>query len=217
MKDIDLMVLGKLRSSKDNEIISLSMKSQLLIERYNITSVRDIDTRTEILKELLGKIDGKCTIKPPFHCDYGKFIEIGDGTFINYDCIILDACKVKIGKNVMIGPRTCIFTSSHPIYAPVRISGYNISKPINIGDDVWIGGCVVLNPGVSIGKGSVIGSGSVVTKDIPENVIAFGNPCCVIRNINDKDKEYWENLREEYLQNNGDAVSYTHLTLPTIA
>ena len=203
MKDIDLMVLGKLRSSKDNEIISLSMKSQLLIERYNITSVRDIDTRTEILKELLGKIDGKCTIKPPFHCDYGKFIEIGDGTFINYDCIILDACKVKIGKNVMIGPRTCIFTSSHPIYAPVRISGYNISKPINIGDDVWIGGCVVLNPGVSIGKGSVIGSGSVVTKDIPENVIAFGNPCCVIRNINDKDKEYWENLREEYLQNNG--------------
>ena len=203
MKDIDLMVLGKLRSSKDNEIISLSMKSQLLIQRYNITSVRDIDTRTEILKELLGKIDGKCTIKPPFHCDYGKFIEIGDGTFINYDCIILDACKVKIGKNVMIGPRTCIFTSSHPIYAPVRISGYNISKPINIGDDVWIGGCVVLNPGVSIGKGSVIGSGSVVTKDIPENVIAFGNPCCVIRNINDKDKEYWENLREEYLQNNG--------------
>ena len=203
MKDIDLMVLGKLRSSKDNEIISLSMKSQLLIERYNITSVRDIDTRTEILKELLGKIDGKCTIKPPFHCDYGKFIEIGDGTFINYDCIILDACKVKIGKNVMIGPRTCIFTSSHPIYAPVRISGYNISKPINIGDDVWIGGCVVLNPGVSIGKGSVIGSGSVVTKDIPENVIAFGNPCCVIRNINDKDKEYWENLREEYSQNNG--------------
>lgn len=203
MKDIDLMVLGKLRSSKDNEIISLSMKSQLLIERYNITSVRDIDTRTEILKELLGKIDGKCTIKPPFHCDYGKFIEIGDGTFINYDCIILDACKVKIGKNVMIGPRTCIFTSSHPIYAPVRISGYNISKPINIGDDVWIGGCVVLNPGVSIGKGSVIGSGSVVTKDIPENVIDFGNPCCVIRNINDKDKEYWENLREEYLQNNG--------------
>ena len=203
MKDIDLMVLGKLRSSKDNEIISLSMKSQLLIERYNITSVRDIDTRTEILKELLGKIDGKCTIKPPFHCDYGKFIEIGDGTFINYDCIILDACKVKIGKNVMIGPRTCIFTSSHPIYAPVRISGYNISKPINIGDDVWSGGCVVLNPGVSIGKGSVIGSGSVVTKDIPENVIAFGNPCCVIRNINDKDKEYWENLREEYLQNNG--------------
>ena len=200
MKDIDLMVLGKLRSSKDNEIISLS---QLLIERYNITSVRDIDTRTEILKELLGKIDGKCTIKPPFHCDYGKFIEIGDGTFINCDCIILDACKVKIGKNVMIGPRTCIFTSSHPIYAPVRISGYNISKPINIGDDVWIGGCVVLNPGVSIGKGSVIGSGSVVTKDIPENVIAFGNPCCVIRNINDKDKEYWENLREEYLQNNG--------------
>jgi len=203
MKDIDLMVLGKLRSSKDNEIISLSMKSQLLIERYNITSVTDIDTRTEILKELLGKIDGKCTIKPPFHCDYGKFIEIGDGTFINYDCIILDACKVKIGKNVMIGPRTCIFTSSHPIYAPVRILGYNISKPINIGDDVWIGGGVVLNPGVSIGKGSVIGSGSVVTKDIPENVIAFGNPCCVIRNINDKDKEYWENLREEYLQNNG--------------
>lgn len=200
MKEIELMEAGKLHYFNDAEIDKLSQKAQLLLERYNSTPANDDEARTHILKELLGKVEGWCTIKPPFHCDYGKFIEIGDGTFLNYDCIILDACKVKIGRNVLIGPRTCIYTASHPIYASVRTAGYDISKPVTICNDVWLGGNVVVNPGVTIGEGAVIGSGSVVTKDIPPYVVAAGNPCRVIREITDEDRIYWENQRDEYLK-----------------
>ena len=199
MTDLELMNAGKLHRFDDDEINALGKRAELLTEKYNSTSVKDESTRTEILKELIGKLEGSCVIKPPFRCDYGKFIEIGDGTFINYDCIILDACKVKIGRHVLIGPRTCIYTATHPIDACVRISGYDLSKPVTIGDNVWLGGNVVVNPGVTIGSGSIIGSGSVVTKDIPPNVIAVGNPCRVLREITEDDKIYWEKLRDEYL------------------
>lgn len=201
MKPIELMQEGKLHHWNDPEINELGKKAELLIEQYNATKVGEDEMRTEILKELLGKGGDKCAIKTPFRCDYGKFIEIGEGTFINYDCIILDACKVKIGKHVLIGPRTCIYSASHPVYAPVRAAGYDVSKSVIICDDVWLGGNVVVNPGVTIGQGSVIGAGSVVTKDIPAGVIAAGNPCKVIREINDEDKVYWERERDEYLKN----------------
>ncbi len=200
MKPIELMQAGKLHHWNDPEINELAKKAEFLIERYNATKVGEDETRTSILKELLGEGGDKCFIKPPFRCDYGKFIEIGEGTFINYDCIILDACKVKIGKHVLIGPRTCIYSASHPVYAPVRAEGYDVSKPVTICDDVWLGGNVVVNPGVTIGQGSVIGAGSVVTKDIPAGVIAAGNPCKIIREINDEDRVYWENERDEYLK-----------------
>lgn len=203
MTNMELMVEGKLHYYDDAEINALSRRGQELVEQYNSTAANDDETRAEILKKLLGKVEGWCAIKPPFHCDYGKFIEIGDGTFLNYDCIILDACMVKIGRHVMIGPRTCIFTASHPIYAPVRTGGYDLSKPVTICDNVWLGGNVVVNPGVTIGEGSVIGSGSVVTRNIPPNVVAAGNPCRVIREINDDDRIYWETQREEYLQGQG--------------
>ena len=201
MKQIELMQAGKLHHWNDLEIQALGKKAELLVERYNATKIGEDETRTEILKELLGGGGGKCFIKPPFRCDYGKFIEIGEGTFINYDCIILDACKVKIGKQVLIGPRTCIYSATHPIYAPVRIEGYDISKPVIIGDNVWIGGNVVVNPGVTIGECSVIGAGSVVTKDIPANVIAVGNPCKVLREITEEDRIYWERERDKFLKN----------------
>ena len=201
MTPIELMQAGKLHHWNDPEINELGKKAELLIEQYNATKVGEDETCTNILKELLGEGGDKCAIKPPFHCDYGKFIEIGEGTFINYDCIILDACKVKIGKKVLIGPRTCIYSASHPVYAPVRAAGYDVSKPVTIEDNVWLGGNVVVNPGVTIGQDSVIGAGSVVTKDIPSGVIAAGNPCKVIREINDEDRVYWERERDEYLKN----------------
>ena len=201
MTPIELMQNGKLHHWNDKEIQELSKKAELLVEQYNSTKVGEDEKRTEILKELLGEGGDKCFIKPPFRCDYGKFIEIGERTFINYDCIILDACKVKIGKHVLIGPRTCIYSATHPIYAPVRIEGYDVSKPVTIGDNVWLGGNVVVNPGVIIGENSIIGAGSVVTKDIPANVIAAGNPCKVIREITDEDKIYWERERDEFLKN----------------
>ena len=199
MTETELMNAGELHYFDDEEINALSYRAQELLEQYNNTAANDEGTRTEILKKLLGRIDGWCAVKPPFRCDYGKFIEIGDGTFLNYDCIILDACKVRIGKHVMIGPRTCIYSATHPIYAPVRTAGYDISKPVTICDNAWLGGNVVVNPGVTIGEGSVIGSGSVVTKDIPANVIAAGNPCRVIRESTEEDKNYWETKREQYL------------------
>lgn len=201
MTNKELMTAGELHYFEDDEIRAMSEQAQLLIEEYNSVSVKDEKRRTEIMKRLLGKTDGWFCIKPPFHCDYGAFIEIGEGTFINYDCIILDACTVKIGKNVLIGPRTCIYSATHPIYAPVRTAGYDISKPVTIGDNVWLGGNVTVNPGVTIGDGTVIGSGSVVTKDIPANVVAAGNPCRIIREITDDDKYYWETQKEKYLQN----------------
>lgn len=200
MTELELMNAGELHHFDDKEINELTFRAQNLIEKYNAVPANDDDARTEILKELLGKMEGWCAIKPPFHCDYGKFIEIGEGSFLNYDCIILDACKVKIGSHVFIGPRTCIYSASHPIDASVRIAGYDISKPVNICDNVWLGGNVVVNPGVTIGEGSVIGSGSVITKNIPANVIAAGNPCRVIREITEEDKTYWEEKRDNYLK-----------------
>ena len=201
MTPIELMENGKLHHWNDKEIQELGKKAEFLVEQYNSTKAGEDEKRTEILKELLGDGGGKCFIKPPFRCDYGKFIEIGEGTFLNFDCIILDACKVKIGKHVLIGPRTCIYSATHPIYAPVRIEGYDVSKPVVIGDNVWLGGNVVVNPGVTIGENSIVGAGSVVTKDIPANVIAAGNPCKVIREITDDDRLYWERERDEFLKN----------------
>ncbi len=200
MTNMELMAAGKLHHFNDPERIALMRKSQELVIKYNSTAVNDDEIRAQILNELIGKVEGWCMIMPPFHCDYGKFIEIGDGTFINYDCIILDSCKVKIGRHVMIGPRTGIYTASHPVYAPVRAEGYDIAKPITICDHVWIGGNVVINPGVTIGEGAIIGAGSIVTKDIPPNVIAVGNPCHIVREINDEDKAYWEAQKAEYLE-----------------
>lgn len=203
MTELELMNAGELHHFWDEEINELAFKAQELVEKFNSTPANDDKAKGEILKELLGKIGDYSFINQPFHCDYGKFIEIGSGSFLNYDCIILDACKVKIGDHVFIGPRTCIYSASHPIDASVRIAGYDISKPVTICDNVWLGGNVVVNPGVTIGEGSVIGSGSVVTKDIPANVIAAGNPCRVIREINEADKKYWEEKRDNYLKNKG--------------
>lgn len=128
---------------------------------------------------------------PPFHCDYGKNIEVGENFFANYNCIILDVAKVTIGKNVMFAPNVSIYTAGHPIHPDSRNSGYEYGIPVTIGDNVWIGGSVVINPGVTIGNNVVIGSGSVVTKDIPDNVIAVGNPCRVIREITEEDRKYY--------------------------
>ena len=200
MTDLELMNAGELHHCEDKEIHKSISVAQAIIEKYNSVAYDDDNTRNELLKELLGKVGNRCTIKPPFHCDYGKFIEIGDYSFLNYDCIILDACKVKIGNHVLIGPRTCIYSVAHPIDPLVRIQGYDISKPVTICDNVWLGGNVVVNPGVTIGEGSVIGSGSVITKDIPPNVIAAGNPCRVIREITEEDKRYWEEKRDNYLK-----------------
>ena len=135
-------------------------------------------------------------IEPPFHCDYGSNIEVGENFFANYNLTILDVGKVKIGKNAQIAPNVSIYTAGHPVHPDSRNSGYEYGIDITIGDNVWIGGSSVINPGVTIGNNVVIGSGSVVTKDIPDNVIAAGNPCRVIRSITEEDRKYYFKNRE---------------------
>lgn len=154
--------------------------------------------RMEVLKPILGHLGKNCSIHPPFYCDKGKQIFIGDYFYANVGLTILDEGKVEIGDHVFLGPHVSIYTPVHPIDAEIRNTGLEYTKPVVIKDDVWIGGNVVINPGVTIGSNVVIGSGSVVTKDIPDNVIAAGNPCRVIRAITEEDHAYWKQQADEY-------------------
>lgn len=171
---------------------------------YNHTFFNDEQKSKELLKDLFGKIGENITIEKPFFCDYGKNIEIGENFFANYNCTILDVGRVKIGKNVMFAPNVSLFTAGHPVHPESRDSGYEYGIEINIGDSVWLGGNVVVNPGVTIGNNVVIGSGSVVTKDIPDNMIAAGNPCRIIREVTEEDRHYfYKNNKfdvEDYLE-----------------
>ncbi|MDD3253975.1 MAG: sugar O-acetyltransferase [Lachnospiraceae bacterium] len=144
-----------------------------------------------LLKDILGKAGENVWIEAPFHCDYGWNIEVGENFFANYNLTILDVGKVTIGADVQIAPNVSIYTAGHPVHPESRRTGYEYGIPITIGDDVWIGGNTVILPGVTIGRGSVIGAGSVVTKDLPEYVIAAGNPCRVIRTITEADRKFY--------------------------
>lgn len=144
-----------------------------------------------LLQGILGKMGEKGFIKPPFHCDYGSNIEVGDNFFANYHFTVLDVAKVIIGDNVMIAPNVSIYTAGHPLHPDSRNSGYEYGIGITIGNNVWIGGSVSIMPGVHIGDNAVIGGGSVVTKDIPANSLAVGNPCRVIRQITEADRDYY--------------------------
>lgn len=144
-----------------------------------------------MLKQILGKTGENIWIETPFHCDYGWNIEVGENFFANYNLIILDVAKVTIGKNVQIPSNVSIYTAGHPIHPDTRNTGYEYGIPIMIGDNVWIGGNVVILPGVTIGDNVVIGAGSVVSKDIADNKIVIGNPCKVVREITEEDRTYY--------------------------
>ncbi|MGN0695422.1 MAG: sugar O-acetyltransferase [Oscillospiraceae bacterium] len=163
---------------------------------YEYNNTFEPERLSEQLKNILGKYGENCTILPPFHCDYGFNISVGENFFANYDLTILDVGKVNIGENVMMGPGVSIYTAGHPVHYEARNTMYEYGIAVTIGDNCWIGGKAVICPGVTIGSGSVIGAGSVVTKDIPDNVIAAGNPCRVIRSITDEDKRYYFRDRE---------------------
>lgn len=161
------------------------------VYEFNLLPPKERSRIPALLKELLGKTGDSLWVEPPFHCDYGWNIEVGENFFANYNLTILDVGKVTIGKNVMIAPNVSIYTAGHPVHPDSRNSGYEYGIPITIGDNVWIGGSVVILPGVTIGNNAVIGAGSVVTKDIPDNAIAAGSPCKVIRTVTEADRNYY--------------------------
>ena len=161
------------------------------IYEYNNLPPEQWDRKTELLKNILGKTGEYVHINAPFHCDYGYNIEVGENFFANYNLVILDVGKVRIGDNAQIAPNVSIYTAGHPIHPDSRNSGYEYGIDVTIGDNVWIGGNVCIMPGVTIGDNVVIGAGSVVTKDLPDNVIAVGNPCKVVREITEADRGYY--------------------------
>ncbi|AUI70856.1 sugar O-acetyltransferase [Companilactobacillus alimentarius] len=196
------MLAGDLYVANDPELRSDFKKAKKLLREYNQTTEDQGTRRQEILKDLFKKTGNKLpSITPPFYTDYGCNTVIGDDFYANYECIILDIANVKIGDNVMFGPRVGLYTAGHPIDKVIRNEHFEYGKPIEIGDNVWIGGNVVVNPNVKIGNNVIIGSGSIVTKDIPDDVVAVGNPCRVLRKIDDNDKKYWESEKARYFEN----------------
>ncbi len=166
-------------------------ENRMRIYEFNSCRPDKKDEMKKMIKNIFGKTGEEVWIEQPFHCDYGKNIEVGENFYANFNAVILDVGKVTIGKNVILAPNVSIYTAGHPIHPDSRNSGYEYGIPVTIGDNVWIGGSVVINPGVTIGNNVVIGSGSVVTKDIPDNMIAEGNPCRVIREITEDDRKYY--------------------------
>lgn len=180
MTEEEKMLKEIMYNAKDESLTKKLMNAKKLCQIYNNIDITLFDERNKILKKLFSKTGKKFTIMPTFYCDYGFNIEIGENFYANHNLVILDANKVTFGDNVFIGPNCGFYTSGHPLDKDKRKKG-EYAKPIKVGNDVWFGGNVCVMPGVNIGNNVVIGAGSVVTKDVPSNTIAYGNPCKVIK------------------------------------
>lgn len=190
------MKAGKLYDANyDKELLAERAACADLTYELNRLRPSKAEERDALVRRILGKVKGNCTIVSPFFCDYGYHIEVGENFFANMNCVILDEAPVKFGDNVFVAPNCGFYTAGHPLDAERRNQGLEYARPITVGDDVWIGAGVSVLPGVTIGQGAVIGAGSVVNRDIPPRVLAAGNPCRVIREITEEDKKrYTENV-----------------------
>ncbi len=178
----DKMLAGELYDPLDAELVRARARARDFCQDLNATRERDQEARRRILKELFGRGGESVWMQPPFFCDYGSNILLGERVFFNFNCVVLDVCRVLIGDYTLFGPAVQIYTATHPMNAELRRK-QEFAKPVEIGADVWVGGGAIVCPGVKIGSKAVIGAGSVVTRDIPEGVFAAGNPCRVIRAI----------------------------------
>ena len=188
MSEQENMISGQLYNSTDEKLSEQRIKAKKLCRKYNNLEPDNYEERKSILKKLLGKTKENFWIEPNFWCDYGYNIEIGENFYSNHNLVILDPAKVTFGDNVFIAPNCGFYTAGHPIDAELRNQLLEFAYPITVGNNVWFGGNVVVLPGVTIADNVVIGAGSVVTKDIPANVVAVGNPCKVLREITEEDK-----------------------------
>ena len=181
------MLAGQLYDPMDAELVVLRERARDLCWSLNATLDRDTDLRRRVLRELFGSGGDTVLVQPPFYCDYGNNIELGERVFFNFNCVVLDVCPVHIGSYTLFGPGVQVLTPLHPMDAVERREK-EYGAPIAIGDDVWVGAGALILPGVRIGSRSVIGAGSVVTRDVPDDVFAAGNPCRVIRPITEADR-----------------------------
>lgn len=183
----DKMLRGELYDPLDPELVRARVRARGLCQDLNATREGQDAARRSILRQLFGKGGDTVWMQPPFYCDYGTNILLGERVFFNFNCVVLDVARVTVGDYTLFGPAVQIYTATHPLDAELR-RRQEFAKPIEIDSDVWIGGGAILCPGVNIGARAVIGAGSVVTRDIPEGVFAAGNPCRVIRVISESDR-----------------------------
>lgn len=191
MTEYEKMMAGLAHLPQKPELRELRHKAREILFEFNRTSPNDHKTQNLLIQQLFGKADETTSVHEPFHCDYGVNIKVGKNFFANYHCVMLDNGGITIGDNVMFAPNVSLYTVGHPLDAQLRNAYWENAKPITIGNNVWIGGNVVILPGVTIGDNVVVGAGSVVTKDIPPNVLALGNPCRVVREITLQDREHY--------------------------
>lgn len=185
MTEKEKMLKGELYNANyDEEIIKDRTATQEICFEYNNTKPSNLKEREEIIRKLFNKVGKNPLIEQYFWCDYGYNISVGDNFYMNHNCTILDPAKVEFGDNVFVGPNCSFYTALHPIEIEPRNKGLEYAKPIKVGNNVWFGGNVVVLPGVTIGDDVTIGAGSIVTKDIPSNTVAYGNPCTVAKKIN---------------------------------
>lgn len=183
MTEKEKMLAGELYEGNSEELVKQLYQAQDMCYEYNKILPSKVEERNQFMRKILGKMKGNFLIEQPFMCDRGYNIEIGENFYANHNLIILDENKVRFGDNVFVAPNCAFYTAGHPLDFNTRNQGLEYAKPIEVGNNVWIGGNVVVLPGVKIGNNCVIGAGSVVTKDIPDNSVAVGNPCKVIKAI----------------------------------
>lgn len=181
--ELQKMLDGELYVAADPQLVEMRVKARTLLTEYNTIPFEKTEERQEMIGRMFGKVGRNPDIQAPFYCDYGSHIYAGENLFMNFNCVVLDCAEVRLGNNVQFGPNVQIYTATHPLIAAERIKGPELAYPITIGNNVWLGGGVIVCPGVTIGDNTTIGSGSVVTKDIPANVFAAGNPCRVIKEL----------------------------------
>ena len=193
LKEIRERMYGqKLYYCNDEDLMREQMKALELLYDFNKTRPSEQDKREKILKKMFAEIGDDCYIEPPFHANWGgKNVHFGNGVYANFNLTMVDDCDIFVGNNVLFGPNVTVSAGTHPIHPELRSKQAQYNIPIHIGNNVWIGANSVILPGVNIGDNSVIGAGSIVTKDIPSNVVAVGNPCRVLREINENDMKYY--------------------------
>jgi maltose O-acetyltransferase len=182
MTERQKMLAGEMYDPLDPELVSARERARDLCQALNATRESQQEERRRLLRNLFGAGGESVWMQPPFYCDYGANIELGERVFFNFNCVVLDVCRVRVGDYTLFGPAVQIYTAMHPLDAEER-RREEFGKPVEIGADVWVGGGAIILPGVRIGSRAVIGAGSVVTRDVPDQVFAAGNPCRVIREI----------------------------------